>query len=228
MGELSSALKFDSYEPTCRLEKAAFDQLLPTHPPLVLTCAPAAAAGEVCFYLKKTREQFRVRGRLQVVDVEESNEVLAKARRHQWTQISPASQESFATSLIPGLEIRAQGQSPPPSEDSGDSGSEKDGSEGEKGAAKRERSTRQRGSRVAANAEGKGEPSKVPVAEDFCLVLLWPRFVDHLRLGDVQKRNIHKIEGDRDGGGAPLPGGGAGTEGCVPDPVAWVTMSVNP
>eukprot|EP00903_Cladosiphon_okamuranus_P011488 g10820.t1 len=189
----------------------------------------ADPAGEVCFYLKKTREQFRVRGRLQVVGVEESNEVLAKARRRQWTQISPASQESFATSLIPGLEILAQGQSPPPSEgDSGDFGPERGDSEEGKGGAKRERSTHQRGGRAAVNAEGEVEPSIVPVSEDFCLVLLWPRVVDHLRLGDPQKRSIHKIEGDRDGGGAPLAGGGAGTEGYVPEPVAWVTMSVNP
>lgn len=188
----------------------------------------AAAAGEVCFYLKKTREQFRVRGRLQVVDVEEADEVLAKARRHQWTQISPASQASFATSLIPGLEVPAQGTSPP-SEDGGDSGPEKAGGVGGKGTAKRERSTRQRG-RAAADAEGEGEPSEHPaVSDDFCLVLLWPRFVDHLQLGDVQTRNIHRIEGDSDGGGAPLAGEGASrAEDWVPEPVAWVTMSVNP
>lgn len=186
----------------------------------------AAAAGEVCFYLKKTREQFRVRGRLQVVDVEESNEALAKARRHQWTQISPASQASFATSLIPGLEIPARGESAA-SEDSGDSGPEKEGGVGE-GTGKRERSTRQRGG-ATTDAESKGEPSQEPVSEDFCLVLLWPQFVDHLRLGDIQTRNVHKIKGDRDGGGVPLAGSGApGAEGRLPEPVAWVTMTVNP
>lgn len=61
--------------------------------------------GEVCFYLSKTREQFRVRGRLQVVAAGEGDERLAKARRSQWAQISPAAQASFATSLIPGLEM---------------------------------------------------------------------------------------------------------------------------
>lgn len=164
-----------------------------------------------------------------MVDAEESNEVLAKARRHQWTQISPASQASFATSLIPGLEAPARGESPPPSEDSGDSGPERDGGEGAKGTAKRERTTRQRG-RASADAQGKEEePSKVPVSDDFCLVLLWPRFVDHLRLGEVQTRNIHKIKGDKDGGGAPLAGGDApGAESWVPERVTWVTMAVNP
>eukprot|EP00752_Nemacystus_decipiens_P009839 g8777.t1 len=188
----------------------------------------ADPAGEVCFYLKKTREQFRVRGRLQVVDVEESNEVLAKARRHQWTQISPASQASFATSLIPGLEAPVRGESLP-TEGSDDSGPEKDGSEGGRGSGERKRSTRQRGGRAAAEAEGKGEPSKAPVSDDFCLVLLWPQVVDHLRLGDVQTRNIHKIKGDRDGGGAPLGGGDApGAGGWVPEPITWVTAAVNP
>lgn len=167
-----------------------------------------------------------MRGRLQVVGVEESNEVLAKARRHQWTQISPASQASFATSLIPGLEVPARGESPT-SEDGGDSGPEKDDGV-EEGAKKRGRPTRQRG-RVTADAEGKGEPSKEPISEDFCLVLLWPQFVDHLRLGEEQTRNVHKIKGDRDGGGAPLARGGApGGESWVPEPVDWVTMTVNP
>ncbi|CAN0371354.1 unnamed protein product, partial [Ectocarpus sp. 13 AM-2016] len=113
---------------------------------------------EVCFYLKKTREQFRVKGRLQVVDAGESDEALAKARRHQWTQISPASQSAFGSSLIPGLEVP-----PEPQTDHSDD----------------------------------GDVSKSSVSDDFCLVLLWPSFVDHLRLGDGQSRSIYKIRGDR-------------------------------
>lgn len=114
-----------------------------------------------------------------MVGPEESNEALAKARRHQWTQISPASQASFATSLIPGLEPPAREESV----HSGDAGPEKDGGVGE-GTVNRDRPTRQK-RRVTADAEGKGEPPKEPVSDDFCLVLLWPQFVDHLRLGDT-------------------------------------------
>ena len=191
-------------------------------------CVYVASAGEVCFYLKKTREQFRVKGRLQVVDVGESDEVLAKARRHQWKQISPASQASFATSLIPGLEAPAGGEN--------NTGSGGD-SDSETGTSKRGRSTRQRGkasTKDGADAEGGGGPCEEPVSDEFCLVLLWPHFVDHLRLGDKQTRNVHKIKGDRDGGGTLLSGTAAaraeeGKGGGVPEaPVAWVTMAVNP
>lgn len=63
------------------------------------------AGGEVCFYLTKTREQFRVRGRLQVIAVGEADEKLAKARRSQWTQISPAARASFVAPLMPGSEM---------------------------------------------------------------------------------------------------------------------------
>lgn len=198
------------------------------HPP------PCGTVGEVCFYLKKTREQFRIKGRLQVVDAGESDEVLAKARRHQWTLISPAAQGSFATSLIPGSEI-PPGLETPPSEGGGDSVSDKSTAEG--------RSNRPRGrgggnSEDTENADGSGdvvEPSKeLAVSEDFCLVLMWPNFVDHLQLGEVQLRNVHKIKGDRDGGGIVLgtrtvkvEDGPGGRQPESPD-VAWVTMGVNP
>ncbi|CAM9662989.1 unnamed protein product, partial [Hapterophycus canaliculatus] len=193
----------------------------------------ADPAGEVCFYLKKTREQFRVKGRLQVVSAEEDDEVLAKARLHQWTQISPASQASFATSLIPGLEIPSESETQASADGSGD------------GATKRERPTRRRGGSSGSDRDTarEGEQrSMAPVSDDFCLVLLWPNFVDHLRLGDGQTRNLHKIRGDRDGGGALLAarapgssevpgaaGAGAEEEGRVAAPgVNWVTMAVNP
>lgn len=230
---------------------AFFNQLLPPSPSYArhvrvsaaaaaAASAFASAAGEVCFYLKQTREQFRVRGRLQVVGVKESNEVLANARRHQWTRISPASRASFATSLIPGFEVPARSeQSSPPSEDdtlSGDDSGpdllEKDhGAAGEGATAgrERERLSRQRGRGAADVDGGVGESPTEPVSDEFCLVLLWPRLVDHLRLGDTQTRNVHKIDGNRDGGGAPLKGGGGpGAERWMPEPVAWVTMAVNP
>ncbi|CAN0121281.1 unnamed protein product, partial [Ectocarpus fasciculatus] len=183
----------------------------------------ADPAGEVCFYLKKTREQFRVKGRLQVVDAGESDETLAKARRHQWTQISPASQASFETSLIPGLEVPPEPQTDR-SDDGGATGTTKEGSQ-----------TRRRGGEEEASVS-EGDVSKSSVSDDFCLVLLWPSFVDHLRLVDGQSRSVHKIAGDRDGGGALLAGasaaaaraGASDADGVRQAPVTWLTMSVNP
>lgn len=80
-------------------------------------------------------------------------------------------------------------------------------------------------------------------AEEFCLVLLWPHRVDHLELRDGQRRHVHRVVGDRDGGGVRLKrsslpldegeegvvgeGGGDGA-GAGSQPVAWKTMAVNP
>ncbi|CAM9528990.1 unnamed protein product [Ectocarpus sp. 6 AP-2014] len=184
----------------------------------------ADPAGEVCFYLKKTREQFRVKGRLQVVDAGESDEVLAKARRHQWNQINPASQASFETSLIPGLEVPPEPQTDH-SDDAGATGTTQEGSQ-----------THRRGGENEAS-ESEGDASRSSVSDEFCLVLLWPSFVDHLRLVDGQSRSIHKITGDRDGGGAILAGvtaaaamegASGGTDGVPQSPITWVTMAVNP
>ncbi|CAB1113600.1 unnamed protein product [Ectocarpus sp. CCAP 1310/34] len=181
-------------------------------------------AGEVCFYLKKTREQFRVKGRLQVVDAGESDEALAKARRHQWTQISPASQTSFESSLIPGL-----GVPPEPHTDHSDDG-------GATGTMQEGSQTHRRGGEGEASVS-EGDVSKSSVSDEFCLVLLWPSFVDHLRLADGQSRSIYKIRGDRDGAGVILAGVSAaaaredasgGTDGVPQSPVTWVTMAVNP
>lgn len=205
---------------------------LASSPPLPGVCW-SGTVGEVCFYLKKTREQFRIKGRLQVVGAGERDEVLAKARRHQWTQISPTAQSSFATSLIPGLEIPPVGLEIPPSEDGGDSVSEKDKAVEDGSDRPRERGGDK--SEDINNADAAGnevDPSKEPavaaVSEDFCLVLLWPKFVDHLQLGEVQSRSVHKIKGDRDRGGALVVDVGPG--GLEPESpgVAWVTMAVNP
>ncbi|CAM9320233.1 unnamed protein product, partial [Laminaria digitata] len=119
--------------------------------------------GEVCFYLKKTREQFRVKGRLQIVAAGESDERLAKARSHQWTQISPSAQASFAATTMPGAPMGGEGE--------GGGGQVQAGDGGETGAIK--------------------EPT-----DEFCLVLLWPSFVDHLELRDGQTRHTHQLDGD--------------------------------
>lgn len=184
-----------------------------------------------------------MKGRLQVITAEENNEVLAKARLHQWTQISPASQASFATSLIPGEEISHESDTEGLA-DGGDSADSEKGAADE-GAAKGGRPTRRRGGSSGSDrdaAEEEENQSKTPVSDDFCLVLLWPNFVDHLRLGDGQTRNLHKIQGDRDGGGellaarapASLEAPGAAETGVEEEgggaapPVTWVTMAVNP
>lgn len=159
-----------------------------------------------------------------MVDAGESDEALAKARRHQWTQISPASQASFENSLIPGLEVP-----PEPQTDQLDDG-------GATGATKKGSQTR-RGEGEEESSKSEGHVSKNSVSDEFCLVLLWPSFVDHLRLVDGQSRNFHKIAGDRDGGGAILADataaaareGASDREDRAPrTPVTWVTMSVNP
>lgn len=171
------------------------------------------AAGEVCFYLKKTREQFRVKGRLQVVAVGESDERLSKARRQQWTQISPAAQASFAATTMPGAQIQ-------PKEDGGreEGGDEREGG-GDGGGG------------------GELEAIKEPT-DEFCLVLLWPNFVDHLELGGGQRRHTHQLDGGGDGGGVALPGGGKqgacaddrGGAGEVGQPKGfdWTTTEVYP
>ncbi|CAM9386288.1 unnamed protein product, partial [Discosporangium mesarthrocarpum] len=60
---------------------------------------------EVCWYFRETREQFRIKGSLQVVHARETDNTLMNMRKVQWTQISPASRASFNTPHIPGLEI---------------------------------------------------------------------------------------------------------------------------
>lgn len=177
------------------------------HDDVVRLC-PKSAAGEVVFYLSKTREQFRVKGRLQVIGASETDEKLAKARKHQWTQISPSSQASFATSLIPGEEIPE---------------------EHERGAADVEKGKSGEGE---GNCDAQQQPPKDPV-DEFCLVLLWPYLVDHLVLKDGQRRHVHTLVGDCDGGGVPLrkdgtDGGQEGWESDVKRALEWRTVAVNP
>ncbi|CAM9430310.1 unnamed protein product, partial [Sphacelaria rigidula] len=122
--------------------------------------------GEVAFYLRETREQFRVKGRLQVVSVSEVDPKLIKARNHQWTQISPASRASFASNLIPGLEIADEEQQ-----------------QGDAAPAAAEQDIQE--TKVSSDV---AEP-----ADDFCLVLLWPSQVDHLVLKGGQTRHSHTL-----------------------------------
>lgn len=81
---------------------------------------------------------------------------------------------------------------------------------------------------------GEINPPKEPSSE-FCLVLLWPHYVDHLVLGAGQTRHVHRLVGDRDGGGALLVGtdeGGRSEQEGSPEvgvkPVVWTTVEVHP
>lgn len=166
------------------------------------------AVGEVCFYLTKTREQFRIKGRLQVIAAGESDELLSKARRHQWTQISPSARASFETSLIPGEEAF-----PPARDGSGEV-------DAEEVAGKNPASVEE------GDAGSSGEPNS-----NFCLVLLWPNRVDHLVLKDGQTREVHTLQGGIDGGDFHL--GGVVKQGEVSgngfqSMKEWTTVSVNP
>lgn len=120
-------------------------------------------AGEVAFYLRETREQFRVKGRLQVISASETNENFIEARNHQWKQISPASRASFATSHIPGFEISVEDESGPALTTGKQSG------------------------------EVEEIDFIHEAVEDFCLVLLWPSRVDHLELKGGQRRHVHTL-----------------------------------
>lgn len=124
-----------------------------------------------------------------------------KARRHQWTQISPSARASFETALIPGEEVL-----PPAGDSSGEVDAE--GVSTEEG-----------------DAGASGEPNI-----NFCLVLLWPNRVDHLLLKDGQTRKVHKLQGGIDGGGFNFGGvreqGEVSGNGFLSK--EWTTVSVNP
>lgn len=146
-----------------------------------------------------------------------ADERLAKARRHQWTHISPAAQASFASPLMPGVRIF----------------------DTEAGEEEKEEKKEDERNRAREQLDVIAEPT-----DDFCLVLLWPHRVDHLELRDGQRRHVHRVVGGRDGGGTRLTrsslsldeeeegviGEGGGGEASVvgSQPVAWTTMAVNP
>lgn len=51
---------------------------------------------EACWYFTKTREQFRLLGKLSVVGVDDSDESLQKARRLVWQSLSDGARSQFA------------------------------------------------------------------------------------------------------------------------------------
>lgn len=51
--------------------------------------------GEVCWYFTKTREQFRLTGKLTIIGANSSNPVFEKARQALWQQLSDSAREQF-------------------------------------------------------------------------------------------------------------------------------------
>lgn len=74
--------------------------------------------GEGCWYFPQTREQFRLLGKLRIVEEQEADEMLAMARRSQWQALSNAARVQFAWAH-PGQPQGSQGfdvKSPDPLE----------------------------------------------------------------------------------------------------------------
>lgn len=51
---------------------------------------------EVCWYFPNTREQFRIAGKLQLIDRSHPDEALQKARRQAWQDMSDSARTQFA------------------------------------------------------------------------------------------------------------------------------------
>ena len=52
--------------------------------------------GEICWYFTKTREQFRISGKLLLVDADHSNSELIAARKAAWQKISDNARSQFS------------------------------------------------------------------------------------------------------------------------------------
>jgi PPOX class probable FMN-dependent enzyme len=61
-----------------------------------ITQLAAQSWAEVCWYFPKSREQFRLLGRLHVVQFNDPNSDLLKARQQQWQDLSDAARIQFA------------------------------------------------------------------------------------------------------------------------------------
>lgn len=51
---------------------------------------------EICWYFTKTREQFRLTGKISIVSAKETNIKLVKARQRCWQKLSDAARKQFA------------------------------------------------------------------------------------------------------------------------------------
>lgn len=51
--------------------------------------------GEICWYFAKTREQFRIKGKIDIITVNHDNQELLKERQKIWRKLSLAGKEQF-------------------------------------------------------------------------------------------------------------------------------------
>jgi pyridoxamine 5'-phosphate oxidase len=69
--------------------------------------------GEVCWYFPKTREQFRIAGKLKLIDRINPDESLQKARRQAWQDLSDSARTQFAWAHPGQPRAQAETFSPP-------------------------------------------------------------------------------------------------------------------
>lgn len=109
---------------------------------------------EVCWYFTTTREQFRILGRLTLVDLNTAQPNLAEAREVLWQGLSDGARRQFAW--------------PHPKHD-----------------------------KAHAAAFEPPQPNASQPLPQFCLLLLTPEAVDHLKLqGDPQNRCVYELKPD--------------------------------
>jgi PPOX class probable FMN-dependent enzyme len=145
---------------------------------------------EICWYFTKTREQFRIRGKLQLVTSEEADSQLQLARQTTWENLSDAARSQFTWSdpgqpLISGsfkqLNVMADGET----ERQGD---------GENFYIKLsdELDIKEDTSFVTSSLD-----SNQPLP-NFGLLLLIPHQIDHLQLrGEPQQRCLYTLQKDQ-------------------------------
>jgi pyridoxamine 5'-phosphate oxidase len=77
---------------------------------------PRQAWGEICWYFPKTREQFRILGRLTLVDSQSSDAILNQARTQLWQDLSDAARLQFAWADPGAPRADALAFEPPPAD----------------------------------------------------------------------------------------------------------------
>ncbi len=70
--------------------------------------------GEICWYFPKTREQFRISGRLTLVRADSADPSLHKARQIAWQELSDAARQQFAWPHPGAPRADAEAFQPPP------------------------------------------------------------------------------------------------------------------
>lgn len=105
--------------------------------------------GEICWYFTTSREQFRIAGRIIIIDGNHQDSELQRARESNWQELSDNARIQFAWAHPGKPRVEPEAFSPP-------------------------------------------QPDSVKPLDDFCLLLLEPVKVDHLRLrGEPQNRTFY-------------------------------------